>query len=273
VHFEKTWYNATMKVINSKLAAVCLITFVAAVPAPAVEKYASRMFDVRDERRDVLDFFSNLPYRYNGHVTAVEQPAQDDARVRILATTEYVWNKDQPKYLWNNGHPTEYKERKVSKECVLRWTRRDQPLPFIVGMGVDVTAQDDGNVTAALVGETMLPYYRKRADGLIEVLLHYEVSDGKKVWLRARPDRIHLMDYVTVAWSRQHGLVISMFDAGGSETEEESPSVRTKGLPVSNVPGERIYIGRDGWKKTPPDPSVESTKRLTLPEQYIGAAG
>ena len=93
------------------------------------------------------------------------------------------------------------------------------------------------------------------------------------MWLRARPDLIHLMDYVTVAWSCQHGLVISMFDAGGSETEEESPSVRTMGLPVSNVPGERIYIGRDGWKKTPPDPSHESTKRLTLPEQYIGAAG
>ena len=87
-----------------------------------------------------------------------------------------------------------------------------------------------------------------------------------------RPDRINLEDYATVAWSRQHGLVISMFDAGGGETEEESPGARTKGLPVSNVPGERIQIGRDGWKKIS-DLTYEKSKEVVPPKQYIGAAG
>jgi hypothetical protein len=258
VHFEKTWYKATMKVITPKLASAYLLPMVAAIAAQT-EKY--------DEGRDVLHFFGNFRARYYGRVTAVEQPAQGEARVRILATTEYLWKK---------GKPGEREERKVFKECVLHWTRRDQPVPFIVGMYVSFTAKDDGIVTAAMVWEVpTLPYYRKNADGLIEVLLGYEVSDGKKVWLRARPDRINLMDNVMVAWSRQHGLVISMFtdfEAGGGETEEESPSVRTKGLPVSNMPGERIYIGRDGWKKTPPDLSDEERKRLMPPKQYIGAA-
>lgn len=245
-----------MKVVTPKLTAVCLITFVAAIAAQAVEKY--------DDGMDVLEFFSHLRNGYSGYVTAVERPARGDALVRIRATTEYVYPKEPL---------ADRKERKVSKECVLRWTNSDQPVPLIVGMGVAFTAQDDGDVTAAMLGETMVPYYRKNADGLIEVLLHWEVSAGKKVWLRARPDRINLIPYATVAWSRQHGLVISMFDAGGGDTEEESPGARTKGLPVSNVPGERIQIGRDGWKKTPPDLYHEKSKGVVPPKQFISAAG
>jgi hypothetical protein len=92
------------------------------------------------------------------------------------------------------------------------------------------------------------------------------------VWVRTLPDRLNLMPEVDVGWSRQHGLVMSIFEADGGDAEEESLRTRDKGLPVGNVPGERIQIGRDGWKKTP-DLDHEKSKGVVPPKQYIGAAG
>jgi hypothetical protein len=237
-----------MKVITAKLTSVCLLTFVAAIPAHAAEKY--------DKGMEIIHFFANFPNGYAGLVTAVEKGAHGEALVRIRAP------KQDP-----GSDPL----RTISKECVLRWTRGDQPLPFVVGMRVEFSAQADGDVTAAMFGAE-LPYYRKRSDGLIEVLLHYEVSDGKKVWIRALPDRVNLSSAVGVGWSRQHGLVISIFEAGDGASEEESLRAGDKGLPVANVPGERVQIGHDGWKKNP-DLSHERSKGVVPPRQYIFAGG
>jgi hypothetical protein len=191
-------------------------------------------------------------------VTAVEKGAHGEALVRIRATKQDPHHSDHV--------------RTISKECVLRWTRGDQPVPFVVGMPVEFSAQADGDVTAATF-DAELPYYRKRSDGLIEVLLHYEISDGKKAWIRALPDRLNLSPAVGVGWSRQHGLVISIFEAGDGGSEEESLREGDKGLPVANVPGERVQIGRDGWKKTPDDLTHERSKGVVPPRQYIFAGG
>ena len=245
-----------MRTVSRSLAAVCLCALGAACPAVAEDGY--------NQSQEILEFFGNFRDRYEGVITAVEKVAGGEGRVRIRATTEYIYE---------NASGWDREERKVSKECVLRWTRHDQPVPFLVDMRVSFMARDDGDVTAVMLGETFLPYYRTNSAGLIEVLLLKEMPSGRKVWLRAQPDRINLMPYATVAWSREYGLVISTFEAGGSDTEEESQREVAKGLPVANVPGERIQIGRDGWKKTPPEFYGDDSKRVVPPKQYIGTAG
>jgi hypothetical protein len=229
---------------------VCQLTFAAAIVAQTAEKY--------DEGHDVIGFFGNMRPQYYGMVTAVEHALEGTAVVHIRATKEYRPLGDEP--------------YEVSKECVLLWTRSQQPVPFAPGIHLAFAADHDGRVTAASYAAA-LPYYRKDADGLIEVLLHVRVGTGKeRVWVRTLPDRINLMPEVDVGWSRQHGLVMSIFEADGGDAEEESLRKRDKGLPVGNVPGERIQIGRDGWKKTP-DLHHEKSKGVVPPKQYIGAAG
>lgn len=58
VGLGKTWHNAKMKVVTPKLAAVCLITFVAAIAAQAAEKY--------DDGMEILHFFGNFRIQYKG---------------------------------------------------------------------------------------------------------------------------------------------------------------------------------------------------------------
>jgi hypothetical protein len=222
--------------------------FAGGAAAHAAEEY-------RDDR-DIIGFFGNFRPNYSGTVTAVEQHAGGAAQVRIRATEE----------------DPEHAQRKVSKECVLHWTQTEQPVPFAPGMRLNFTAKGDGQVTAVRY-EAALPFYRKRTDSSIEVLLHVRVgTDTERVWIRALPDRINLMSAVDVGWSRQHGLVISIFEADGGDAEQESLRSRDKGLPMANVPGERIQIGRDGWKKAP-DLDHELSKGVVPPKQYIGAAG
>jgi hypothetical protein len=155
---------------------------------------------------------------------------------------------------------------------VLQWTKTEQPVPFAPGLRLMFTVKSDGQMTAVRYSAA-LPFYRKRNDGSIEVLLHVQVgSESERVWIRAVPTRINLMPAVDVGWSRQYGLVISMFEADAGDEEQESLGSRDKGLPVANVPGERIQIGRDGWKKAP-DLNHEQSKGVVPPKQYIGAAG
>jgi hypothetical protein len=239
-----------MKGIPFSLVYVCQLTFAAAIVAQTTEKY--------DDDLDVIGFFGDMRPQYYGMVTAVEHALKGTAAVHIRATTEY--------------RPLGGEAYEVSEECVLLWTRSDQPVPFAPGIRLEFSADDDGRVTAARY-VAALPYYRKNADGLIEVLLHVSVGTGKeRVWVPTLPDRINLMPGVDVGWSRQHGLVMSIFEADGGDEEEESLRTRDKGLPVANVPGERIQIGRDGWKKTP-DLDHEKSKGVVPPKQYIGAAG
>jgi hypothetical protein len=230
---------------------VGLFTFGAGITTQAAEKY--------DEGHDVIGFFGNMRPRYSGTVTAVDHDVEGTALVHIRATKEY-------RPLGSDGH-------EVSKKCILRWTRGGQPVPFATGIHLEFAADDDGQVTAARY-EAALPYYRKNAAGLVEVLLHVRVGTGsERVWVRGLPDRINLMPAVDVGWSRRYGLVISIFEAGGGDEEEESLRARDKGLPVANVPGERIQIGRDGWKEMPGNLDYERSKVVAPPEQYIGAAG
>jgi hypothetical protein len=192
-------------------------------------------------------------------VTAVDHDVEGTALVYIRATKEY-------RPLGSDGH-------EVSKECILRWTRGERPVPFAPGIHLEFAADDDGQVTATRY-EAALPYYRKNRAGLVEVLLHVRVGTrSERVWVRGLPDRINLMSSVDVGWSRRYGLVISIFEAGGGDEEEESLRARDKGLPVANVPSERIQIGRDGWKEMPGNLDYERSKAVVPPEQYIGAAG
>jgi hypothetical protein len=80
------------------------------------------------------------------------------------------------------------------------------------------------------------------------------------------------MPTVDIGWSRQYGLVFSLFEAGGDAEEEESLGAGERSLPITNVPGEQIQIGRDGWKKTP-NLHAELSKGVVPPQQYIYAGG
>jgi hypothetical protein len=237
-----------MKAIVWKLVCVGCLMLASGASANGSEEY-------RDDR-DIIRFFGNFHPNYAGTVTAVEQHPGRAAQVRIRATVE----------------DPEHARHEVSKECVLQWTQTEQPVPFAPGMSFTFTAKNDGQVTA-VVYDAALPFYRKRADSSIEVVLHVRVgTDTERVWIRVLPDRINLMPAVNVGWSRQHGLVISMFEADAGDAEQESLRSRDQGLPMANVPGERIQIGRDGWK-TAPDLHHGQSKGVVPPKQYIGAAG
>jgi hypothetical protein len=219
-----------------------------------------------DEGREIIHFFGNMHPSYSGNVTAVERDVGGTAKVRIRSE---AYNLND----MGDG------SQKISKEFLLHWTQTGVPVPFVPGMGLEFTAKSDGQVTAARYGGQP-GFYRKRPDGLFEVLLcigmdgHGARMPTAGIWIRAVPTRLNLNWNPEVGWSRQYGLVISSFHAEGGSNEGEQEALRraNKGLPVANVPGERIQIGRDGWKKMSDDIDHERSKGIVPPKQYIGIA-
>ena len=150
-----------MTAIMSKLVSLGFLMCTSGTAANAAEKY--------DEGREIIHFFGHMYPSYSGKVTAVERDVGGTAKVRIRSEA-YNLN-----YMGDGS-------QKISKEFLLHWTQTGVPVPFFPGMALEFTAKSDGQVTGALYGGSPPGFYRKRPDGLFEVLLYTSTRNSTGRW-------------------------------------------------------------------------------------------
>lgn len=147
-----------------------------------------------------------------------------------------------------------------------------RPVPATKGMQVTVGIDTKGSVTDLFAG-IKLCAYRKDSSGHLEVIAKSGNLQGQTFppmhlrphWIGICPAEIP----VTMVWSRNFGLMFTLFAAGGGESEVENQTRDQKTIPVGNEPGFSYSPGRDGWKPVPP---ASSPLRIP-PQQAIWAAG
>ena len=144
-----------------------------------------------------------------------------------------------------------------------------RPVPVTKGMPVVVGIDSKGGV-ADLSAEVQLFAYRKDTDGRLEVIAKPGGQTLPRMHLRPHWVGICIAEVpVSMVWSRDFGLMLTMFAAGGGESEVENLTRDHKSIPVSNEVGFNYSLGRDGWKAIPP----ASTPPQIPSQQAIWAAG
>ena len=184
-----------------------------------------------------------------GVIEAVES-GQDSATIR-LRTHSTKETRQQPK---------SEEKRKTSEEISFHWNNADGPPPLCRGMKPTVTLNASGKVVdITFIAATT--HWRKRNDGLVEVVLGYKDSEGPLRYLFVCPGKIS--GGTNVHWTRKWGTLITTDAAGPEAVEIEPAASRDLALPIANA-AMKISPGRDGWKALP---NVDEALREMTPAE------
>ena len=161
--------------------------------------------------------------------------------------------------------PDFYKrEKPPPKKVSFNWNTADGPPPLCRGMKPTVTLNASGNVVD-ITFIAAITHWRKRGDGLVEVVLGYKDEGGPLRYLCVCPAKTDGFG-TNVHWTRKWGGTLITTDGLDPETVEIEPAASGKSaLSMANVAGMKIVPGRDGWKALP---SVNEDKRPMTPAEY-----
>jgi hypothetical protein len=202
--------------------------------------------------------FSNEDYRHYreennrkeyttviGVIEAVE-PVPNGVTIRLRTEGEqYVDNRE-----------------KFPKKVSFNWNTADGPPPLCRGMKPQVTLNPSGNVVD-ITFVAAITDWRKRKDGLVEVVLGYKDEGGPVRYLYVCPGKTDGFGS-NVHWTRKWGTLITT-DGLGPETVEIEPAASSNpALSIANVAGMKIVPGRDGWKGLP---NVDEAVRPMTPAE------
>lgn len=183
-----------------------------------------------------------------------------DGRARV--TFAELKERDQPQV------------KRGGRRIVWNYTAPGRPVPVIKGMQVVLGVDTKGDVID-VYSEISLEAYRSERGGNLEVVAKPTklYGDGSHR-MHLRPHWIGIFESdaaFAMVWSREFGLMFTLFFAGGGHAEVENLTGIQKGIPVGNEPGFSYLPGREGWKPVPPFHSSNGPK--IPPQQEIWAAG
>jgi hypothetical protein len=194
-------------------------------------------FSISDYNRQVQENERAECKTVTGVIEAVES-GQDSATIR-LRTDSTKETRKQPKSA---------EKRKTSEEISFHWNNADGPPPLCRGMKPTVTLNASGNVVdITFIAATT--HWRKRKDGLVEVVLGYKDKQGPLRYLYVCPGKIS--GGTDVHWTRKWGTLITTDAAGPEAVEIEPVASSDLVLPIANAAEMKIMPGRDGWKALP----------------------
>ena len=207
-------------------------------------------FSISDYVRQVQENERAHCKTVTGVIDTVES-GQNSATIR-LRTNSTKETRKQPK----SGE-----KHKTSEKISFHWNNADGPPPLCRGMEPTVTLNASGNVVdITFIAATTL--WRKRTDGLVEVVLGYKGNEGPLRYLYVCPGKIS--GGTNVHWTRKWGTLITTDAAGPEAVEIEPVASRDLALPIANAVEMKILPGRDGWKALP---NVDEALREMTPTE------
>ena len=160
----------------------------------------------------------------------------------------------------NGAAKVEFHTRERSKEqpartLVWEWPEGAGPVPVAKGMLVELDVSSSSEILRVSYILEGFGAQRRMDDGRWEfIVVPMPAYRGKerRVLLRVLP-RAFQDAPTELRWTKPHGLLIASFEDGeyGALGDEELESVATRevGWPISNQPGTRVRLGRDGWQR------------------------
>jgi hypothetical protein len=213
---------------------------------------------------DVLNRFNEFDsvYTLPATVTKVTGDLRGDLTVTFHAAAE----------AFHAAAEADCYDKEISEDLALRWTDRERPVPFTVGMVVVLYCDRKHQIVSIQYEDAGIVLWRKRQDGFIEVVLYLKpdksgepstISEvGGRLYARLKkserdsfirvfPNYVALIqgDSVEMIWKHGLGLAINLFGAGSGEFDASDISAESSGLPIANEPGVRIRPGKDGWHR------------------------
>jgi len=175
------------------------------------------------------------------HFQKQSHPDEKPPRRGAESYEMYELNPKSPPMVWQW-------EEAISETLSLRWNKADGPVPVCSGMSANVTLDSAGSLQdiTFLAATT---HWRKRSDGLVEVVLGYKEKGEPQRLLYVVPARIS--GGTDIHWTRKWGLLVTTDAAGPDTVEIESISSAGRALPLTNTEEIKVVPGRDGWHSLP----------------------
>ena len=161
-----------------------------------------------------------------------------------------------------NGATIRLRDSKSSKKISFHWNAANGPPPLCRGMKPTVTLDASGGLVD-ITFIAAITHWRKRKDGLVEVVLGYKDQGGPLRYLYMCPAKTNGFG-TDVHWTRKWGTLITTDGLDSSAVEIEPAASSKPELPIANAAGMKIVPGRDGWKALP---NVDESVREMTPAE------
>jgi len=189
-------------------------------------------------------------FRVQADVIAVTPGANGAAKVEFRTRT-----KDWEIISERGYTSSDRTEERPVQTLVWEWPEGAGPVPVVKGMVVYLDVSSSSEILRVSYTLEAFGAQRKMDDGRWEfIVIPGSAFRGKerRVLLLALP-RAFQDAPTELRWTKPHGLLIASFEDGeyGALGDQELESVATRevGWPISNQPGTRVRLGRDGWQR------------------------